>query len=74
MYNSISAPQVGGARAQSSVLYPPWQMQFLAEMMEQMNWLKLGFSNLKMLTNELKMDTADLRGQLTNHLMKNGCG
>jgi hypothetical protein len=29
---------------------------------------------LKMLTNELKMDTADLRGQLTNHLMKNGCG
>jgi hypothetical protein len=43
---------VGGA--QSSVVYPPGQMQSMAEMMEQMNQLKLAIIDLKMEFSDLR--------------------
>jgi hypothetical protein len=81
MYNSVTAPQVGGVGAQSSVVYPLGKVQPLAEIMKQMNQLKLAFANLKMgfndlmmSQNEMRMDHSDLQGQFTEHLTKNGCG
>jgi hypothetical protein len=75
MYTSVAAPpqaalQPGGAgHAQSSVLYPLGQVQLVPKIMEQLNQLKLsfsdlklGFSDMKMSQNESRMDLADLRG------------
>jgi hypothetical protein len=60
-------------------VYPPRQVQPVTEIMEQLNQLKfvifdlkLGFSDLKMSHNETRLELADLRGQFTEHLAKNG--
>jgi hypothetical protein len=77
-----AAPQSGGAgHAQSSVVYLPGKVRPIVEIMEQLDQLKiifsdlkLGFCDMKMSQNETRLDLSDLRGKFNEHLTKNGCG